>query len=128
MKAEDIHYYMSEACPHFAIALNQLTGWRLYMLVDEANYETWGDEEYPTIAHVFVERPDGIAVDVKGPRTTDEIKDDFYDLEEPRIERVGLEELRSMMGDHRPLYACSVSELNRAKRLIQSRPRFYGVS
>jgi hypothetical protein len=118
---------MSEGCPHFAIALHQLTGWPLSLLVDEANYEKWGNEEYPTIAHVFVTRPDGLAVDAKGPRTTDEIKRDFFDLEEPRIRRVGLTELRSMMGDNKPLYSCSLSELKDAKQLIQRKARFYGV-
>jgi hypothetical protein len=124
---ETISYYMSEACPHFALALHRLKGWPLAMLVDEANYEEWGGEEYPTIAHVFVLRPDGLAVDVKGPRTIAAIKDDFFDLEEPRVARIAEGDLSSMMGDNKPLYACSLEAIDKAKHLIKQNKKIYGV-
>ena len=122
---DTIQLYMSEACPHFAIALHHLTKWPLAMLVDEAAQEEWNGEEYPTIAHVFVVRPDGVAVDVKGPRSITAIKADFFDLEEPRVEKIGAGELASMMGDGKPLHACGLTELNVAKRLIQHNTAFY---
>jgi hypothetical protein len=125
LSQDEIQLYMSEACPHFAIALHRLTSWPLATLVDEAAHEEWDGEEYPTIAHVFVVRPDGTAVDVKGPRSVAAIKKDFFDLEEPRVTQVSMDELASMMGDGKPLHACGLTELNAAKRLIKRHADFY---
>jgi hypothetical protein len=64
----------------------------------------WGPE--PTPAHCFVIDPaTNQALDVKDRRALAEVKDDFFDLEEPRVEYVDAASLRALMGDDLPLYA-----------------------
>ena len=117
----DIEYYMTGACPYFAIALHKLTGWPLAMLTDDA--QSWesgvGVEEYPFIAHVFVVTPDEKGLDIKGPRPLPAIKAEYHDLIEPRIEIVGLSELRALMGDLKPLCRYDAREIKEAMALAE---------
>lgn len=116
----DEKYYMAGACPFFALAAHRVTGWPLAILADEAaNWESFGAEkEYPLIAHVFVVSPDGLALDVKGLRPIEDVKSDFHDLEEPVVEEVTVKELRSLMGDFRPLCRYSVRDIKEAKEAV----------
>jgi hypothetical protein len=114
-----VEYYMGGGCAYLAIALHELMGWGMVILTDEAVYESWGKrKKYPLIAHIFVHRPDGLAVDIKGPRRREDIREDFFDLEEPHTESISLDQLRSLMGDFKPLYEYSESEVAEAKRIV----------
>lgn len=117
----DIEYYMSGACPYFAIASHKLTGWPLGMLIDEGReYESFGGRErYPLIAHVFVFTPDGQILDARGMRPIQQMKDEFHDLVEPVVEEISLRALRSLMGNYKPLCRFNASEVAEAKKVIQ---------
>lgn len=113
-------YYTSEACPFLAIALHERTGWPLAILIDEGVEPTsfGGRKKYAPIAHVFVLTPEGLALDIRGPRPVERLKDEWYDLVEPRIEKITPRELRSLMGDNKPLFECRFEDLNEAFGLV----------
>ena len=122
-------YYMSEACAYFAIALHELYGYPLRILVDEGIEEEEEEEEeeegMPTVAHVYAVDRKGDAVDIKGHRSEEEVKREFWDLVEPATYDVTPEELkRDWMGDDddKPLYAPSESEVADAKAIILAEP------
>jgi len=99
-------YFMEEGCAVLALALHERTGYDLAVLFDDGSYDDWGRGSEPTPAHCFVIDPaNNQAVDGKGRRELAEIKDDFFDLSEPRIESVDVAVLRALMGDDRPMYA-----------------------
>lgn len=109
----NIHYYMSEGCPHFAIYLHRTRGWPIRMLTDKAD---------GTIAHVYNVHPDtGMVHDAKGVRTEKQLKDEFWDLQKPSIEYVAGEKgLKRHMGDNRPLHQHSETEIAEAGALADS--------
>lgn len=113
-------YYTSEACPYLAIALHERTGWPLAMLWDagEEPQSYGGRKTYPTIAHVFVLTPEGSALDIRGERPIERLKEEWYDLVEPRIEEITLSDLKGLMGDNRPLFACSRQEMTEARKVV----------
>lgn len=117
----NIEYYMSGACPYFAIAAHKLTGWPLAMLIDEGReYESFGGrKKFPLIAHVFVETPDGQVFDIKGMRPIQQLKSEFYDLIQPVIEEITLKELRALMGNFKPLCRYNAKEVTEAVGIIQ---------
>lgn len=118
----DVEYYMSGACPYFALAAQKLTGWPLAMLIDEAaEWESFGGRKtYPLIAHVFVVTPDNFVFDAKGIRPIQTVKDEFHDLREPRIEELSVKELRALMGDFKPLCGYDAKEVAEAAGIIKS--------
>ncbi len=118
---EDVEYYMSGACPHFAIAAHKLTGWPLAMLIDEGRlYQSFGArKKYPLIAHVFVFTPDNQILDIKGMRPLQQLKAEFHDLVEPVAEELSLRELRLLMGDFKPLCNYSAREVKEAAEIIK---------
>ena len=112
-------YYMTGGCPHFALALNELFGYPLRMLVDEGIEE----DGYPVVAHVYAVDPEGNAVDARGHRPEAEVRAGFWDLAEPATHDVTPSELRrEWMGDGMPPHAASDEELAEAKALILSQP------
>ena len=112
-------YYMSEGCPHLALAFNEVFEYPIMMLIDEATEEEYGGKYYPLSAHVFVETPERRHLDIKGERSIESIKKDFYDLEEPKIIEISREELKSdWMGDFKPFFSYDSSEEKLAKNLI----------
>ena len=114
----DPEYYMSEACAYFAIALHELYGYRLRMLVDEAGFGV-GESGMPVVAHVYAVDPEGNAVDARGRRSEAEVRAEFYDLIEPRTYDVTPGELETdWMGDDKPLYGPSPAEVEEARRAI----------
>lgn len=117
MQSEE--YYMSEACAYFALALNRLHGYPLRILVDEGIEE----DGMPTVAHVYAVDRGGNAVDIKGHRSEAEVKGEFWDLEEPATYDITPDELkRDWMGDDKPLYAPSESEVAQATAIILAEP------
>lgn len=113
-----VSYYMSEACAYYAIAMHQLTNMPLVVLFDDANMQSWGDkdEEEPTVVHVMV--TDGKFVyDIVGRRTKQDIINHYHDVLEPRFEVVSINELKSLMGDDRPLYKYSSKEIQEARKV-----------
>jgi len=112
LREELIERYTSEGCAHLALELHQQTGLPLAILWDNAALDDWGQGPEPTPAHVFVfDEATGEALDIKGRRSLDELKDDFFDLEEPEVDaRVSEDEVLSLMGDDRPLYPSSPKE------------------
>ena len=117
-------YYMGEACAYFALALQNLFGYRMRMLVDEGEYDTWGGEEFPTVAHVYA--VDGYdAVDAKGRRSEAEVREEFYDLQEPVVHDITAEELYGYMGDEKPLYGPDEAEVRRAEEFIKEHPEMF---
>ena len=114
----DPEYYMSEACAYFALALHELSDYRLRILVDEVGF---GVEEsgLPVVAHVYAVDPEGNAVDARGRRSEAEVRAEFYDLREPRTYNVTPGELETdWMGDGKPLYGPSPAEVEEAKQFI----------
>lgn len=70
---EDVISYFTEGqCGALAYELHKLTGWSLVAItdgpIDSLDYS----------GHVFVVNSDGLAVDIKGVRTIDEVKEDWY--------------------------------------------------
>lgn len=111
----DPEYYMSEACAYFALALHELYGYRIRILVDEGVEE----DGMPVVAHVYAVDPEGNAVDAKGRRSEAEVRAEFYDLVEPRTHDVTPGELeRDWMGDDKPLHGPSPAEVEEARRFI----------
>lgn len=118
----DVEFYMGGACPIFAIALHRLTKFPLAMLIDETQpfHPSAFSEASPTIAHVFVVTPDGRALDIRGIHTLEDLKSDYPDLDEPKIENVSLKELRSLMGGHfKPLCRYDAKEIKAAERIAK---------
>jgi len=118
---DDVEYYMRGACPYFALAVQKLTGWPIAMLTDEAaQWESFGGRKnYPLIAHIFSVTPDGMAFDVKGVRPIQALKNEFHDLREPRVEEISIRELRSLMGDFKPLCRYNAKEVKEAASIIR---------
>ena len=81
----------------------------------EGEYDTWGGEEFPTVAHVYA--VDGYdAVGAKGRRSEAEVREEFYDLQEPVVHDITAEELYGYMGDEKPLYGPDEAEVRRAEQ------------
>jgi len=118
--AENERYYMSEACPHLAIYLHRKYGWPIYILFDDGSYQDFGRGSEREIAHVFVVDSKNTLVDAKGRRTVKEMKVDFWDLRDPKIEQVTEDELISYMGNDRPLYDYSDSEVKEAGEFAEA--------
>lgn len=116
---ENEEYYMGEACAHFALALHELHGYPLRILVDEGI----GEDGMPTVAHVYAVDREGDAVDIRGHRSEEEVRGEFWDLAEPATYGVTPEELRrDWMGDDKPLHAPSESEVAEARAVILAEP------
>jgi hypothetical protein len=115
ISVSDQSYYSQEACGYFALALNELYNYPIYVLIGSSE-----DSDYDvTVAHVFCKDNSGNAIDVKGKRNIDEIKSYYYDLINPEVRKVSAEELISeYMGDDKPLFAYSSKEVEDAKELI----------
>lgn len=113
-------YYTRGACPYLAIALHERTGWPLAIMTDaDSEPESWGGlKKYPMIAHVFVITPSGLALDIRGERPIERLKEEWYDLVVPVIEELSLRELKSLMGEKRPLEVCSLEEMRKARALV----------
>lgn len=83
---EDIIAYFTEGqCPALAYEVHMLTGWTIAMVSDQPV----GSPDY--LAHVFIINSEGMAIDIKGLRTLEDIKDEwsfctyvhrFWDLKE----------------------------------------------
>lgn len=111
----DPEYYMSEACAYFTLALHELYGYRIRILVDEGVEE----DGMPTVAHVYAVDPEGNAVDAKGRRSEAEVRAEYWDLVEPRTHDVTPGELEmDWMGDDKPLHGPSPAEVEEARRFI----------
>ena len=59
-------------CPALAYEIHLLTGWTIAMISDKPA----GSPDY--MAHVFIIDSDGKAIDVKGRRNIEEVKNDWY--------------------------------------------------
>jgi len=120
VREEFIDYYTSEGCAQLALELNRQTGLPLAILWDNASLDDWGQGEEPTPVHVFVfDEAGGEALDVQGRRSLGDLKDGFFDLEDPEIDtRVSEEEVLALMGEDRPLYGTSPDEEQEARAAI----------
>lgn len=69
---EVITYFTEGACNALAWELHKLTGWSLAILSDrpikDGNYG----------GHAFIINSEGLAIDIKGVRTLEDIRDDWY--------------------------------------------------
>lgn len=65
-------YFTHGQCPALAYELHKLTGWTIAMISDKPV----GSPDY--MAHVFVINSDGMAIDIKGERSIEDIKDEWY--------------------------------------------------
>jgi len=117
-----IERYTSEGCAHLALELHRQTGLPLAVLWDNAALDDWGEGPEPTPVHVFVfDGATGEGLDIKGRRPLGDLKEGFFDLEEPEVDtRVSEEEVLALMGDDRPLYAASPEEEREARAAIAS--------
>lgn len=70
---EDIQYYFTHGqCPALAYEIHKLKGWTLAML----SSEPVGSPDY--MGHVFVIDSDAYAIDIKGRRSLEDIKDEWW--------------------------------------------------
>ena len=112
----DKNYYMTEACGYFALALNELFGYQIQMLIDDIEQEDFNE---PVVAHVFCINDQNQVIDVMGKRNVSDIKKEYYDLDYPKIIDVFPEELKSeWMGNDKPLFPYSKQEVEDAKSII----------
>ena len=69
---EIISYFWEGQCPALAWELHKLTDWTIGML----SSSPVGSPDYS--AHVFVFDSDGLAIDIKGRRSLETLKDEWY--------------------------------------------------
>jgi len=70
---EDVIAYFTEGqCPALAYEIHKLTGWTIAMISDNPA----GSPDY--MAHVFVMDSDAMAIDIRGRRSLDVMKDEWY--------------------------------------------------
>lgn len=121
---DEEEYYTGEACAYFALALHDLFGYPIRMLVDEGMPAEWGGAEMPYAVHVYAVDPaTGDAVDIKGRRPEADVRADFFDLAEPATYDLSPGELeREWMGDDLPLHAPSEPEVAEATAVIMANP------
>jgi hypothetical protein len=67
-----IHYFSQSQCYALAYELHKLTGWSLVLISSEPA----GSPDYS--GHVFVVDSDGFAIDIKGKRTIEEVRSEWY--------------------------------------------------
>lgn len=67
-----IEYFTHGQCGALAYEIHQLTGWSLGLISDQPV----GSPDY--MGHLFVFDSDGLVVDIKGRRTLDEVRDEWY--------------------------------------------------
>ena len=112
----DKNYYMTEACGYFALALNELFGYQIQILIDDVEQEEY---DQPVVAHVFCITKNNEAIDVNGKQNSSDIKKNYFDLEYPKIINVSPEELKfEWMGDDKPLFSYNKQEVENAKEII----------
>lgn len=70
---EDVQeYFLLGQCPALAFEIYKLTDWTIAML----SSQPVGSPDY--MGHVFIIDSDAMAIDIKGRRTLDEVKDEWY--------------------------------------------------
>jgi hypothetical protein len=117
-----VDYYLSEGCAHLAIQLHRLRRLPLAILWDNELLDDWGRGPEPSPVHVFVTDPaTSAALDITGWRSVAEMLEHYYDLVDPETDySVSETEVRSLMGDDRPLCASTPEEELEALRAIQA--------
>lgn len=126
----DNEFFCREGCPEFAIALHDLLGYDIKLLIDQAgeyDNEMPGDkrEIFPMMAHVFGEDENGNTFDVHGQRLVSEMISQF-DLRDPVVRDTTKKELVSnYMGVGKPFYGLDEEALEASKEIIQNNPEKY---
>lgn len=70
---EDVqNYFLEGQCPALAWELHKLTNWTIAML----SSNPVGSPDY--LGHIFVIDSEGMAIDIKGRRALEVVKDDWY--------------------------------------------------
>jgi hypothetical protein len=123
----DIDSYMQGNCAILALALNKLTGWRIYILSDPDG-EGWYDEddgdndiEY---SHVVVEHPSGKYLDVNGLMTNKALSE-YFGVDYLNSYDIASEGLEQIINDPDGPFDTTVSEdeaIEVAKKLLESIP------
>ena len=114
----DRDYYMEENCHIFALALNEIFGYTMWLLFDEED-----EEEITNVAHVFVEAGKEW-LDIEGFKETKNIKDAYYDLDDPTIVAVTKKELFKLV-EKDILMPITKNELDKAKKIILANKKFF---
>lgn len=114
------HYYVSEGCPYFAIALQEIFGYELKTVVDRTKTENYGDKDYPLYAHIYAYDPEtDTAIDVKGTQTERNIRRRFNDINfSPSLEPIARSSLDDLMGETKPFFSPRDSDIQDAKEII----------
>lgn len=124
-----IELYMRGGCGAFAIALQRIYGYKLGSYLDDENIEYWDGDEEPlaSVIHVFAHDGDNI-IDVKGIRSVEEMKRDFWDIEGRIDWDVSVEEIMNeYSGEDKPLYEISEADVEEAIEYIRSHSELYGT-
>jgi hypothetical protein len=70
---EDVITYFTEGqCPALAYEIHKLTGWTIAMVSDYPAGSPW------YMGHVFVIDSDGMAIDIKGKRSIEDVQNEWY--------------------------------------------------
>ena len=122
-------YFQIEGCHYFALALNELYNYPIFIISDDDNPYIDTDNLYrPDVSHVFVQNPRTKKyLDSKGQKTIEEIKRNFP-TESTRIIEVTRKELmKEYMGDDDsyPLYGYDKTAVQEAKNIIKQKPDVY---
>lgn len=122
-------YYMSEGCAYFALALREIYGFDIAILVDRGQTDDFGGKEFPAVYHVFCVTPDYKAVDVRGEMPVNQVQGRWsHELINPSIEYVSDSQLISdWMGSGKPLFGYSKREIAEAKEYILKKSSMFEV-
>jgi len=127
---EGNNIFCREGCPEFAIALHDIFGYDLKLLIDKSrewDNEMPGDKRkvFPFMAHVFAEDGNGNKFDVHGEKNLSNMVRDFQ-LKDPYVKDVSKNELiEEYMGMEKPFCGLNQDLLEEAKKIIQKNPEKY---
>lgn len=69
---DDIQYFTQGACMHLAYEIHMLTGWTIAMVSSSPA----GSPDY--LGHIFIIDSDGMAIDIRGRRPIEDLKDEWW--------------------------------------------------
>lgn len=77
----DVERYTTGECHVFALALHELTGWKILAVLDEGerHWENPDDDDnyIPAVCHIFCVDENNIAWDVRGRRPLDDVRNEM---------------------------------------------------
>jgi hypothetical protein len=121
----DIDSYMQGNCAILALALNKLTGWRIYILSNPDGEGWYGDDDDDIeYSHIAVEHPSGKYLDINGLMTNEDLSE-YFGVDYLNSYYITPEGLVQIINDPDGPFDTTVSEdeaIQVAKKLLESIP------